>query len=145
MQEIEEHRVDGRGDDMVAIGRRWSRLAQGADRSEMGSMLSDDFVMWYNFNGSERGKADFIATLHSARAVFPDQHHSNEHITATTAGFVLQATMHGTMNGTTLAANFCLVCRVRDGLIYRADEYFDTRQLPLVAADASSEMISSPA
>lgn len=77
--------------------------------------------------------------------MFPDQHHTDEQVTATTDGFVLQATMHGTMNGTTLAANFCLVCRVRNGLIYRADEYFDTRQLPLLAADASSEMISNPA
>lgn len=117
-------------------------LAQRADRSEMASMLSDDFIMWYNFNGSERGKSDFIATLHSARAVFPDQHHTNEQITATTDGFVLQATMHGTMNNTTLAANFCLVCRVRDGLIYRADEYFDTRQLPLVAANVSTDMVA---
>jgi len=124
----------------VRLGQFWSRVAQEHDREKLGSVLSDDFIMWYNFENIDRTKAEFLETLKSAHKRFDDQVHTDERVLPTPEGFVLQATMHGTVEGVKFSAPFCLIAKVRDGKVVRGDEYFDTTQLVTRPVHGSTEM-----
>lgn len=124
----------------VRLGEFWSKAAQAHDREGLASILSDDFVMWYNFEKIDRTKEEFLETLKSAHKAFNDQVHENERILPTSRGFVQQAIMCGTFSGERIAAAFCLVATVKDGKVVRGEEYFDTGQLVSRPVQGSTEM-----
>jgi ketosteroid isomerase-like protein len=124
----------------VRIGQFWSKTAQEHDPEKLGSVLSDDFIMWYNFEKIDRTKEEFLETLRNAHKAFNDQVHTDERILPTPEGFVLQATMNGTFNGQKIAAAFCLIATIKDGKVVRGDEYFDTGQLVSQPVYGSTEM-----
>lgn len=125
----------------LRIAEFWSKVSEEHNIEKFQTILSDDFVMWYNFDPVDRTREEFLETLRGAHAIFHDQVNENPRITSTADGFVLQATMCGVMEGQKVSAPYCLVAKIRDGKVVRGDEYFDTSQLPKRAGAVGEGMV----
>lgn len=125
----------------LRLGQFWATVSEEHDTDKFQTVLHEDFVMWYNFDPVERTRAEFIETLKAAHAIFHNQKNENARITVTEDGFVLQATMTGVLDGVAISSPYCFVARIRDGLIIRGDEYFDTAQLAKRAGRPGEGMV----
>ncbi|WP_371433280.1 nuclear transport factor 2 family protein [Novosphingobium sp.] len=128
-------------EEVMRLARFWATVSEEHNVEKFQTVLHDDFVMWYNFDPQDRTRAEFIETLKSAHAIFKDQKNEDARITITDDGFVLQATMTGILDGTPISSPYCFIARVRDGLIVRGDEYFDTAQLTKRAGRPGEGMV----
>lgn len=117
-------------EELMRLAQFWAQVAEEHDLEKFATVLHDDYVMWYNFDPVERTRAEFLETLKSAHAIFDNQVNKDPRITLTEDGFVLQATMCGTLDGKDVSAPYCMIAWVKDGKVIRSDEYFDTGQLP---------------
>jgi ketosteroid isomerase-like protein len=135
--------------EMVAVDREealrlaqfWATVSEEHDTDKFQTVLHPDFVMWYNFDPTERTRAEFVETLKAAHAMFTDQKNEDARITLTDEGFVLQATMTGVLDGKAISSPYCFIAQIRDGLIIRGDEYFDTAQLTKKAGRPGEGMV----
>jgi ketosteroid isomerase-like protein len=125
----------------LRVGQLWATISEEHNTDKFSKLLADDFVMWYNFDPNDRTRDEFIETLKGAHAIFEDQVNENTRITPTADGFVLQATMRGKLDGQEISSPYCLVAKMRDGLVVRGDEYFDTAQLPKKAGKVGEGMV----
>jgi ketosteroid isomerase-like protein len=125
----------------LRVGEFWSKVSEEHNIEKFQTILAEDFVMWYNFSPVDRSRAEFIETLRSAHAIFKNQVNKDAKITPTAKGFVLQATLCGVLDGKEISAPYCMIAEMRDGLVIRGDEYFDTSQLPKHAGDPGEGMI----
>ena len=77
--------------------------------------------------------------------MFQNQKNEDARITitegGTEGGFVLQATMTGILDGKAISSPYCFIAQIKDGLIIRGDEYFDTAQLTKKAGRPGEGMI----
>jgi hypothetical protein len=119
----------------LRVGEFWSRVSEEHDIEKFQTILAADFVMWYNFAPVDRTRAEFLETLRGAHAIFRNQINKDARITPTANGFVLQAILCGILDGKEIAAPYCMIAQMRNGLVVRGDEYFDTSQLPKRAGD----------
>jgi ketosteroid isomerase-like protein len=124
-----ERNMTSREEEFLKVGRFWAKVSEEHNIEKFATVLADDFVMWYNFDDVERTRAQFLEVLKNAHQMFHNQVNENTRLTATTDGFVLQATMRGVLDGKEISAPYCLVAKVRNGKVVRGDEYFDTSQL----------------
>jgi len=127
----------------MRIAQFWATVAEEHNVPKFAQILHDDFIMWYNFDPTERNKEQFMETLRSAHASFTDQTNEDTRITLTTDGFVLQATMKGLMEGRPISAPYCIVAKIKDGKVIRGDEYFDTSQLTKYAGPVGEGMVKA--
>ena len=90
------------------------------DSAALGELYADDVVVWHNTDGIEMTKEENLASLDALARSF-----SNIRRYEIDGGFVQQHVMHldwGSGSGDLPA---CLVVKVENGKIIRADEYFD--------------------
>ena len=125
----------------MRLAEFWTTVAEEHNTDKFQTVLHDDFVMWYNFDPQDRTKAEFIQTLKDAHAMFHDQKNENPKITITEKGFVLQATMTGILDGKRISSPYCFIAEIRDGKVWRGDEYFDTGSLTRRAGRPGEGMI----
>ena len=128
-------------EEALRLGTFWATVSEEHNVDKFQTVLHDDFVMWYNFDPQVRTRAEFIETLKAAHAIFDDQKNEDARITVTEDGFVLQATMTGILDGQAIRSPYCFIARIKDGLIIRGDEYFDTAQLTKMAGRPGEGMI----
>lgn len=128
-------------DEAMRLARFWATVSEEHNVDKFQTVLHDDFVMWYNFDPQDRTRAEFIETLKSAHAIFSDQKNEDARITITEDGFVLQATMTGILDGQAISSPYCFIARIRDGLVVRGEEYFDTAQLTKRAGRPGEGMV----
>nr|WP_246344588.1 nuclear transport factor 2 family protein [Sphingobium fontiphilum] len=128
-------------EEALRLGQFWVTVAEEHDTDKFQTVLHEDFVMWYNFDPQDRSRAEFIETLKAAHAIFHDQKNEDPRITVTEDGFVLQATMTGVLDGKPIRSPYCFIARIKDGLIIRGDEYFDTAQLSKKAGRPGEGMV----
>ncbi len=114
----------------LRLAEHWDRTAKAHDIEAFGTILADDFEMTYNFDPAPRSREQLLRSLAEVYSMLTDHEHVDGRITPTVEGFVIEATLRGSMGGTRIEAPFCLVARVRDGKVFRSREYFDTAQLP---------------
>ncbi len=128
-------------EEALRLGHFWATVSEEHDTNKFQTVLHDDFVMWYNFDPQDRSRAEFIETLKSAHAIFSNQKNENARVTVTEEGFVLQATMTGILDGVPISSPYCFIAQIKDGLIIRGDEYFDTAQLSKRAGRPGEGMV----
>lgn len=128
-------------EEALRLGHFWATVSEEHDTDKFQTVLHDEFVMWYNFDPQERSRTEFIETLKSAHEIFENQRNENARITVTEEGFVLQATMTGILSGVAIRSPYCFIAKIKDGLVVRGEEYFDTAQLPKKAGRPGEGMI----
>lgn len=95
------------------------------DSAALGELYADDVLVWHNTDGIEMTKAQNLASLDALAAMTTSRSFSNIRRYEIAGGFVQQHVMHldwGSGSGDLPA---CLIVKVEDGKIIRADEYFD--------------------
>ncbi|MBL6635322.1 MAG: nuclear transport factor 2 family protein [Actinobacteria bacterium] len=95
------------------------------DSAALGELYADDVVVWHNTDGIEMTKEENLASLDALASMTTGRSFSNIRRYEIEGGFVQQHVMHldwGSGSGD-LAA--CLVVKVENEKIIRADEYFD--------------------
>lgn len=110
--------IDDIADGVVAA------IAAG-DSEALAELYADDVVVWHNTDGIEMTKEQNLASLDALAAITTERSFSNIRRYEIAGGFVQQHVMHldwGSGSGDLPA---CLVVKVEDGKIIRADEYFD--------------------
>jgi ketosteroid isomerase-like protein len=125
----------------MRLGQFWATVSEEHDTDKFQTVLHDDFVMWYNFDPQDRTRAEFIETLKSAHAIFHNQKNEDSRITVTENGFVLQATMTGILDGVAIRSPYCFIATIKDGMVFRGEEYFDTAQLSKKAGRPGEGMV----
>lgn len=125
----------------MRLAQFWATVSEEHNVDKFQTALHPDFVMWYNFDPQDRTRAEFVETLKAAHAMFQNQKNENAQITITEDGFVLQATMTGILDGKAISSPYCFIAQIKDGLIIRGDEYFDTAQLTKKAGRPGEGMI----
>lgn len=128
-------------EEALRLAQFWATVSEEHNTEKFQTVLHEDFVMWYNFDPAERSSAEFIETLKAAHEMFHDQKNEDARITVTEDGFVLQATMTGVLDGQAISSPYCFIARIKDGLIIRGDEYFDTAQLTKKAGRPGEGMV----
>ena len=97
--------------------------------------MTNDAVMWHNYDQTDWPAAETIANFSAIRAVFPDCRFEN--VRTAGCGSVSLAQWDFTLtlpDGSLLRAPGCFVVHERDGRIARVEEYMDSAQLAPVAA-----------
>lgn len=94
-------------------------------------ILAPDFSMWYAVTNSAISRADAIRVAQQLSRELPGFRYEDivRHQTAT--GFAQRHTLAGqSPSGEEFRVPACIFVEVRDGLVYRAYEYFDSAQDP---------------
>ena len=128
-------------EEAMRLAKFWAEVSEEHNVEKFQTVLHDDFVMCYNFDPNDRTRAEFVQTLKDAHSMFEDQKNEDLRITITEDGFVLQATMTGVLDGKRISSPYCLVATVKDGMVIRGDEYFDTAQLTKKAGRPGEGMV----
>ena len=104
-------------------------MARDPDR--MDAYTSDDFIMWHSMIRKEFTKAEHHALLLQVLEVMQIDYHSIRRYPIE-GGVAMQCLGNVRLKGHAEAKNvpFALIYRVRDGKIYRCDEYIDGMSLP---------------
>jgi ketosteroid isomerase-like protein len=90
-------------------------------------ILADDCIIWHNVFGKETTKQDNLTAYPNSYNGQRRRLYNDRQINAFEDGFVIQYTLHGTMNsGHKAGMPICIVGRCADGKITRIDEYMDT-------------------
>ena len=129
-------------EELMKLAQFWASVSEEHNVDKFQTILSDDFVMWYNFDPVDHTREQFLDILRSAHKMFDNQVNEDTRITLTTDGFVIQATMTGVLNNKKISAPYCLIAQVKDGKVVRGDEYFDVSQLGSRPAPGTTEMVS---
>ncbi|MGB0730170.1 MAG: nuclear transport factor 2 family protein [Ilumatobacteraceae bacterium] len=95
------------------------------DSAALGELYADDVVVWHNTDGIEMTKEENLASLDALAAMTTTRSFSNIRRYEIDGGFVQQHVMHLDWGSGSGELPACLVIKVENGKIIRADEYFD--------------------
>ena len=100
------------------------------DYETLEACYAPEAVIWHSHDGMYQPRADNLAMLKRGMEKQPKTRFRDRRIRAFEGGFVQQHTIHVTHeNGFEGQMDVCFVGYVRDGMISRAYEYFDTGQI----------------
>lgn len=111
------------------------KLAQGffdavgeGDMDAVAACYDDDVVIWHNFDGREKTKAENLATLAAMPSRLDERVYADRRVEIFDGGFVHQhvLTARRKLDGVQVRLPAIIICRVRDGKIVRLDEYLDS-------------------
>lgn len=123
--------------DIPELAERQSRGLTD-DSSILTDVLSPDFTMWLNFSGQT---FDRDATVNHAKGLakqLAGLRYRDVRLSLTEHGFVQQHVIENLLPSgeRSKGIDACFVVQVRDGLIYRLDEYVDSGQFPKPSAES---------
>jgi ketosteroid isomerase-like protein len=95
------------------------------DSAALGELYADDVVIWHNTDGIEMTKEQNLASLDALAAMTTARSFSNIRRYDIEGGFVQQHLMHLDWGSGSGELPGCLIVKVEDGKIIRADEYLD--------------------
>jgi ketosteroid isomerase-like protein len=109
-----------------AVAKSWEAACRSRDTDRILSHLSDDGVVWYNFDPVEHDKAAYRNILDTSKKSFRNQVYTDVRVHLHSGGFVEQATLAGETDKGVIETPFLLIATVQDDKITRIEEYFDT-------------------
>ena len=95
------------------------------DSEALGELYADDVVIWHNTDGIEMTKEQNLASLDALAAMTTSRSFSDIRRYDIEGGFVQQHVMHLDWGSGSGELPGCLIVKVEDGKIIRADEYLD--------------------
>lgn len=117
-------------DRVGAVARSWEAACNARDIDRVVAHLTDDAVVWYNFQPRvELSKAAYRDLLEASRATFANRRTKDRRLHLHPGGFVEQATLEGDTPGGVIETPFLLIATVEGDAITRIAQYFDTTVL----------------
>lgn len=112
----------------VALAHQFIKAASARDVDALRKIYSDDMLVWMNVTGNVRTAEQHLSTYRANTAMFLELRYENVSIFPFEGGYAQQHEIAAELgDGRTLRFPCCLVVRIRDGLIVRIDEYFDSK------------------
>ena len=97
----------------------------GGDFDRAYDVLTDDAVIWHNFDNKEQTAPENRAVLERFYDVLQNWAYAVQSRDDFTGGFVQRHRLTGVVGAQRINIPICVVGRLRDGKIARLDEYFD--------------------
>lgn len=114
--------------EMRALAKAFFDAVERGDIDTVYASYAPNAVIWHNTDGAEQSREDNVETLKGMARRISDRSYQNRRVHVFDGGFAQQHVLHGTRvgDGARLTLPAVIVCQVRDGLIERLDEYFDS-------------------
>jgi len=114
----------------LALCDRFFDAIEKGDYEALESCYAPEAVVWHSHDCLYESRASNLAMLKNGMETLPKMRFRDRRVRVFEGGFVQQHTMHVTReNGFEGTMDVCFVGYVRDGMISRAYEYFDTGQV----------------
>jgi ketosteroid isomerase-like protein len=114
----------------LEVATRFFEAGKAHDLETMKTLITDDFVVWYNFNDLRLDRPAFIDFMTKSYATDMATEYSDIRIVPSSSGFVEEGALRLTIEGREHVARFCLVGTLRGGKLCRLHEYFDSKDMP---------------
>lgn len=122
--------------EMRALAEKFFGAGEAGDIDTLQSCYAPDAVIWHNTDGKEQTREDNAQTLRGFVRRIQNRDYSNRRLHVFPGGFVQMHDLKGTRaDGVNLTLPACVVCQVRDGVITRLDEFFDSAHVALFRAE----------
>lgn len=118
---------------IAALATRFFDAIEKGDIDTVGAIYAPDAVIWHNTDGLASTREENLKVLTNFIKGVPTRKYLDRRLDAFADGFVQQHVLKGKLaNGKELVLPACIVCKVKDGLITRLDEYFDSVALAII-------------
>lgn len=113
--------------DYLDLAERFVGAIQSGDTAAVRACYAPDAKLWHNNDGVEQTVDQNMKVLDWFIRTLPDRNYRLVRREALPDGFMQQHVLEATLpDGTKWAMDACVVCRVKDGVITRLDEYLDS-------------------
>jgi ketosteroid isomerase-like protein len=113
--------------DYLDLAERFVGAIQSGDTATVRACYAPDAKLWHNNDGVEQTVDQNMKVLDWFIRTLPDRHYRLVRREALPDGFMEQHVLEATLpDGAKWAMDACVVCRVKDGVITRLDEYLDS-------------------
>jgi ketosteroid isomerase-like protein len=116
--------------DATELATRFVAAVAAKDFDTMAACYAPDIRIWHSTDRAWQSGEENLATAKATLSAIAGFHYGDPRITATTNGFLLQASLRGKAGGNDMDVPVCLVATVRDGKITQAEEYIDQGHFP---------------
>ena len=118
-------------DAMRALAKRFFDCVEAGDIDGLVACYAPDAEIWHNTDEQIQGPEDNRKTLSGMVTRITDRKYADRRVEVFPTGFVQQHVLQGTrvQDGVRVELPACIVCEVKNGLITRLDEYFDSAQV----------------
>lgn len=111
----------------AALAQRFFDAVEAGDIDAVGACYADDVVIWHNTDGLNNTKAENLQTLAGFAKHISDRRYTERRVSVFDGGFVQQHVLLGVRpDGEHVSLPCAIICAVKDGVITRLDEYFDS-------------------
>lgn len=108
------------------LAKRWEAACRAGDDDAIVGLLSEDAVVWYNYERVEHDRAGYRRILEDSRQWSRNPRYGDLRVHFHDGGFVEQATLEVDTDDGSLAIPFLLIATVKNDRIVRIEEYFDS-------------------
>jgi ketosteroid isomerase-like protein len=109
------------------LAARFFDAAERGDLDAISECFAGEIVVWHNIDEREKNKAECLASLAGSFSRLSDREYADRRMHIFSGGFVQQHVLRGTRkDGLRISMPAAVVCCIRDGKIFRLDEYLDT-------------------
>ncbi len=113
--------------DYLTLAERFVGAIQSGDTATVRACYAPDAKLWHNNDGVEQTVDQNMKVLDWFIRTLPDRQYRLVRREALPDGFMQQHVLEATLpDGTKWAMDACVVCRVKNGVITRLDEYLDS-------------------
>ena len=118
-------------EDIRALAKRFFDCVEAGDIDGLVACYAPDAKIWHNTDRLEQVPEDNRKTLSGMVTRITDRVYADRRVEVFPTGFVQQHVLQGTrvQDGVRVELPACIVCEVKNGLITRLDEYFDSAQV----------------
>ena len=118
-------------DEALEISRDLLARLKGSSPSHLGELFAQGGIVWHNHDRIDLDAHVDCELITGLREQFEDLDFRFVESAGTSKGFLLRFTMSGKgrADGSRMEGHNCLVAEMRDGLIWRIDEYVDPNLL----------------
>ena len=115
-------------DEIRALAKRFFDCVEAGDIDGLVACYALDAEIWHNTDGLVQGPEDNRMVLSGMVKRIVDREYADRRLEVFPGGFVQQHVLRGKRvhDGGDVELPACLVCQVKDGVITRLDEYFDS-------------------
>lgn len=116
--------------DSTQIAHRLMSYLLAGDSAGVTGLYHDDFSAWRNFDNRVLTRKQALKIVQILATNLRDLRYDEVRVTATENGFVQQHVMRCTApSGAPVEAHVCMIATLRDGKLWRVDEYMDAAQM----------------
>ena len=112
---------------MLALAQRFFDSAEVGDIDIQMACYAPGAVIWHNTDGIEQSREENAAVIRNFVRRIRERKYTNRRVHLFPGGFLQMHDLEGLRaDGVRLTLPACVVCQVRDGLIVRLDDFFDS-------------------